>query len=231
MNIYRYNTLYDKTTDGVCMDIDQSTLKRIIDMTAVKVLAEQGRLFVPVAVPNRHIHLCLEDMEKLFGKGYVLHKIRDLNQPGQYVCEEKVTLVGPKGRLDGVRVLGPLRKETQAEISLTDSYKLGTPPCIRMSGDLMGTPGCRLLGRNGEIEIPRGVIIATRHLHLSKEEAALFGLKDKDTVKFKCRGIRETTLENVVVRIGEGHSLEGHIDTDEANGAGLLCGQLLELIK
>ena len=154
-----------------------------------------------------------------------------MSQPGQFACKETLTIVGPKGRIEGVRVLGPERPETQVEVSLTDTYKLGIKPTVKMSGDVAGTPGCRLVGPTGEAELLKGVIAAARHLHMSEEEAALFGLKSGDIVSAKKTGVRETTFGNIPVRSGKGHSLELHLDTDEANAAGIKNGDLLELIR
>jgi putative phosphotransacetylase len=213
------------------MEADKAKIKRIVDIAVATALAKGGKFYVPVAVSNRHMHICQEDIEKLFGKGYSLSRGRELNQPGQYASEEKVTVIGPKGKIENVRILGPIRKETQVEVSLTDAYKLGIEPMIRMSGDLIGTPGCKLAGPMGETTISRGVILSARHLHLSAEEASVFGLKNKDVVRIRMQGVRALVFENVVVRSGEGHSMEMHIDTDEANAAGITCGQLLELIR
>ena len=212
--------------------MQECELKRIIELAILKTLAEtQGEYYVPVASSNRHIHLCRNDMEALFGKNYELKKMRNLIQPGQFACEEKVAIITPKGRIAGVRVLGPLRKQTQVEISATDSYKLGIPLCIRMSGDLEGSPGCRIEGPLGEIEINKGVIISARHLHMSQEEANIFGLKNKDIVKVRKQGVRSVTFDNIVVRAGEGHSLELHLDTDEANAAGIEKREFLKLVR
>jgi len=212
--------------------MDENALKRTITLSVIKkYIAENKGCYVPVAVSNRHVHLCAADMEALFGKGHSLKKLRDLIQPEQFACEETVTLVGPKGNMEKMRVLGPLRKETQVEISLTDSYKVGIKPFVRMSGELNGTPGAKLIGPAGEVTLQKGVIVAARHLHMSAEEASWYGLKTGDIVSVKKTGARALTFGNVVVRAGDGHALEMHIDTDEANAAGMLCGELLELTK
>lgn len=187
--------------------------------------------YIPVAISGRHIHLCQKDVDALFGIGHTLTRMRDLVQPGQYACEEKVTLVGPKGRLEGVRVLGPARPETQAEISQTDSYKVGISPVVRMSGNIDGTPGCTLIGPKGEIRIDHGVIVAARHLHINGAQAQAYGLVNGQVINVKKTGIREIVFGNVVVRSGDAHELEMHIDTDEANAAGLTCGELLKIVK
>lgn len=212
--------------------MDYGAVRRLVEISILKELAQLGRgYFVPVTVSNRHVHLCTADMEALFGRGYALAKLRDLGQPGQYVCGEQVALKGPKGSIEKIRVLGPARRETQIEILLSDSYKLGIEPAIRMSGDLADTPGGVLVGPAGSVELKRGVIVAARHLHMSAEEAGCYGLKDGDKVSVKKGGERSLLFGNVVVRAGAGHSLEAHIDTDEANAAGMHCGELLELIR
>lgn len=177
------------------------------------------------------MHLSSEHVEKLFGKGYKLKPIRPLSQPQQFACEEKVTLVGTSGAISGIRVLGPERKETQVEISVTDSYQLGVKPVVRMSGDLKDTPGSKLIGPYGEIEIPYGVIVSARHLHLSDEEAGWYGLKDGDVVKMRKAGLRGIEFSNIIVRVGSMHSLEVHLDTDEANASGIKNGELLLIEK
>lgn len=211
--------------------MNDNELKRKIEIEVLKQLTKSGRYCVPAAISARHVHLSLTSVEALFGSGYRLRKFRDLSQPGQFACEEQITLIGPKGSIEKVRVLGPERRDTQAEISVTDSLKLGIEPVVRMSGDIEGTPGGKLIGPAGEVTLHKGVIIAVRHLHMSAEEAAAYGLKNGDIVSVKKAGAREMIFGNVAVRSGEGHSLEMHMDTDEANAAGMLCGELLELIK
>ena len=193
--------------------------------------AAQGEYYVPAAASARHIHLSENDVAALFGAGYALRPFKPLSQPGQFAAEEKVDIVGPRGSIKGVRVLGPARKDTQVELSLTDAYKLGIKPVVRMSGDIGFTPGAKLLGPNGSVELPQGVIISARHLHISKGEAVAYGLKDGDVISLKKGGARETVFGNVLVRCGDGHSLEVHLDTDEANGALLNNGDLLEIIR
>lgn len=197
---------------------------------AANLIENKQGFYVPTAISGRHVHLCQMDIDTLFGKGYKLTWQRDLVQPGQYVCEEKVTLTGKKGQIAVVRVLGPARTHTQVEISQTDSYKVGITPVLRMSGDIKGTPGCILKGPKGEVELSQGVIVAARHLHMSAAQAAQYGLVNGQVVSIKKAGIRETIFGNVVIRSGDGHELELHIDTDEANAAGMTCGELLELM-
>ena len=192
-------------------------------------MAKLGHAYAPVMSSNRHCHLSREDTDRLFGPGYQLTKLRDLVQPGQFACNEKVTLETPKGAVS-LRVVGPIRKETQVELSLTDSAKLGLKPPVRMSGRLEGSPGCVLKQGDRSITIPRGVIVAARHIHMSAEEAAAYGVKNGDTVSLRVEGERALTLENVIVRCGDGHVLEVHIDKDEANACGLEDGTLCRVL-
>lgn len=186
---------------------------------------------LPIAMSNRHIHLSEKDIEVLYGEGYQLTKFKDLSQPGQYATNEKVDVVGPKGILKGVRVLGPARKQTQIEISLTDSFVLGIKPPVRDSGDLAGSPGVKIVGPKGEVELAEGVIIASRHIHMHTDDAADFQVKDNERVMIKTSGERGLIFDNVLVRVHPSYGLEMHVDIDEGNAAGLKNGDMVELIK
>lgn len=186
---------------------------------------------VPIGMSNRHIHLSKEDLEALFGKGYELTERNPLSQPGQYAAEEKVDLVGPKNTIKGVRVLGPTRSATQVEISISDSFVLGVEPVIRNSGDIKGTPGIKIVGPKGEVDLKEGVIVAARHIHMHTDEARELGLKDGDVVKVKTNGARALIFDNVLIRSGEGHKLEMHVDIEEGNAAGVKNGDLVSIIK
>ena len=212
--------------------MDKGAVQRSVQLAVSEALFRKtGRIFVPVASSARHIHLCRADVEKLFGKGYQLQKFRDLSQPGQFACKEQLTVVGPKGQLQKVRVLGPERKATQVEIAFTDSFALGIRPPVRMSGKTAGTPVCKLIGPAGEADISEGVIVAARHLHLSAAQAAMFGLKDGQSVSLRSEGKRAVVFENVIVRAGNGHDMEVHIDTDEANAAAMAGSTMMEVIR
>lgn len=176
---------------------------------------------VEVGLSNKHLHLKDEDIEILFGKGHKLTPTKDLKQPGQFACEEKVDIVGPKGTLKGIRVLGPARPETQIELAMTDARGIGISAPIRESGKLDGTPGCKLIGPAGEVELDHGVIIALRHVHLNPAQAEEAGVKDKQVVSIKVEGERGLVFDNVLVRAGDAHEREIHLDTDEGNAAGL----------
>ncbi|QGG49343.1 phosphate propanoyltransferase [Heliorestis convoluta] len=174
---------------------------------------------VPVGVSNKHIHLSQNHLEQLFGPGHKLTELKPLYQPGHYACKEVLTIAGPKGIIPNVRVLGPLRSQTQVEVSRTDSYLLGIKPPLRDSGDLEGSAGCILMGPKGTVVLEEGVIIAARHIHCSPEEAEALQLKDKDRVNLSVAGERSVIFNNVLVRVAHGLRLELHVDTDEANAS------------
>jgi len=184
----------------------------------------------PVGVSNRHLHIDQKTLDTLFGEGYVLTNMKDLSQPGQYACEEKVEVVGPKGSLT-MRILGPVRSRTQVEISISDSFTLGVPAMIRNSGNIEGTPGAILRGPKGEVEISEGVIVAARHVHLHTSDAERFGIRDKDIVKLCSNGDRAVVFENVLCRVHDEFALDIHLDLDEANAAAIKNGQEMEIIR
>lgn len=187
---------------------------------------------VPVGVSNRHIHLSAEHLEILFGKGYELTPIKDLSQPGQFACKEQLTIVGPSLRpIEGVRVLGPIRKASQVEISRTDSFILKVKPPVRESGDIAGSAPITIIGPKGTVTLSEGCIIANRHIHMSEEEGKAFGLKDGDYVTVEVNGERRTTFYDVQVRVNKAFRLEMHIDTDDANAAGIGNGFKVKIIK
>lgn len=174
---------------------------------------------VPIGVSNRHIHLSQDDLEALFGKTYVLTHQKELSQPGQCAAKETVTLVGPKGTLERVRVLGPVRKKTQVEISASDCLKLGIKPVIRDSGQHAGTPGIEIVGPQGNVKLESGVMVANRHIHLNLKQASDWSLKDGDRVRVKIQSNRPIIFEDVLVRVDEHYHKEMHLDLDEANAA------------
>ena len=186
-----------------------------------------------VSISARHIHLTDADVETLFGKGKTLTKMKDLYQDGFYAANETVMLIGPRKRmLPSVRILGPTRKESQVELSYTDAISLGIDPPVRESGKLDGTPGCVLVGPAGVVELKKGVIRAARHVHMGPEDAAFYGVKDKDMMKLRVEsGVCSVVFEDVLVRVGKGIKLEVHLDTDEGNAVDLEHAQKIELIK
>lgn len=186
---------------------------------------------VIVETSARHIHVSQADLETLFGQGYQLTNKKDLSQPGQFACVEKVTVVGPKGQ-QNMSILGPTRNETQVEVSLTDARTLGIKALVRESGDIEGTSGCKLVGPAGEVEIACGVIAAKRHIHMTSADAQEFGVQDKDVVSVKVTTDgRSLTFGDVVCRVSDSYALAMHIDTDEANAAGIAGPCQGEIIK
>ena len=187
---------------------------------------DQSQTPIPVEISAHHVHLSQADVEKLFGTGHQLTPQHELSQPGQFACVEKVDLVGPKGRIANVRVLGPTRKETQVEIAMTEQFKLGVLTPIRESGDLCSTPGITLEGPVGSANIEHGVICAQRHIHMSPEDALRFRVRDRYVVRVRVEGDRELVFGDVVVRVSPTYSLAMHIDTDEGNAANIRNGML-----
>lgn len=210
--------------------MDEAVIRQTIETIVCEQFARKGLFFVPVASSNRHIHLSREHVDLLFGKGYTLKKLRDLKQPGQYACEEQVVFETPKGSLK-LRVVGPIRPDTQIELSSSECIKLGLPICIRMSGDIKGTPGGKLTTANGSVVLKEGVMVAARHLHLSEEQSKIYGLKTNDKVRLFVEGDRAAVFENVVVRCGKGHTLEAHIDIEEANAVMLSKNAICRIEK
>ena len=174
-----------------------------------------------VETSARHVHVTEEQLSVLFGEGYQLTKKKDLSQPGQFASNERVTVVGPKGQMPNISILGPVRKAAQVELSMTDARKLGIAAPVRESGDLDGTPGCTIIGPEGQVEIEQGVIVAKRHIHLNLEEAEEYELEDKQVVSVRIdTPDRSLVFADVVVRVSPKFSAAMHIDTDESNAAG-----------
>ena len=212
------------------MAYDPKLLEEIV--RCVMAAANENDNTVPVGVSNRHIHLSKDDVETLFGPGYELTPLKDLSQPGQFACKETLTLIGPAMRpIEGVRVLGPVRKVSQVEISRTDSFVLKVKPPVRESGDIAGSAPITIVGPKGVVTLKEGCIIANRHIHMSEEEGAQFGLKDGDYVTVEVNGERRTTFYDVQVRVNKAFRLEMHIDTDDANAAGIGNGTKVKVIK
>lgn len=187
---------------------------------------------VLVEISAHHVHVSEADLEILFGKGHKLTNKKDLSQPGQFACEERVTVVGPKREIKGVSILGPCRPQTQVEISLTEARSIGVVAPIRESGDLAGSPGCKLVGPCGEVEITEGVIAAKRHIHMTPEDAEKYGIVDKQivSVEIPTEG-RSLVFGDVVARVSPSYALAMHLDTDEANAAaipGSTTGEILD---
>ena len=214
------------------MERNQQTYDMFVQLVTRLVIEELEKFqrSVPIGVSNRHIHLDRADMDALFGQDSELTFKKELGQPGQYAAEETVTLHGPKGELGRVRVLGPLRSESQVEVSVTDGFALGVRPPIRESGKLKGTPGVTIVGPKGSIEKDTGTIAALRHIHLDPETAQRIGVKDKQMVKVEIGGLRGGIFHNVLIRVSEQFAPEMHIDVDEANAFGVKNGDRAYII-
>ena len=195
-------------------------------MEQIQMLTEQlvHRLFVELEASGRHVHVTREQAQTLFGHG--LTPRRPLSQPGQYLANERVTVVGPKGTFENVAVLGPERKKAQVEISLTDGRTLGLEAPVRLSGDVSGTPGVTLIGPAGTVTLNQGVIAAQRHIHLTPEDARNFGVKDKQVVKLQTFTARPVIFQDVAVRVSPEFASYVHLDYDEANACGFAKGDL-----
>ncbi|MEG0641455.1 ethanolamine utilization phosphate acetyltransferase EutD [Clostridium sp.] len=203
-------------------------LNSIIDEVVKRVRDEA---FIDVEASGRHVHLSKEDVERLFGIGYKLTKIKDLSQPGQFACKERVTIKGPKGSIKNVVVLGPTREESQVEVSLTDSLALGIKPPIKISGEILNTPGVTIESDRAAVNLTKGLIAAKRHIHLSNEDAKKFEVKNNDLVKVKVFGERPLIFDDVVIRVSEKYKTFMHIDYDEANACGFKRGTFARIIK
>lgn len=188
-----------------------------------------GRLFIEIEASGRHVHVTKEQAKVLFGHG--LTPKRPLSQPGQFLAQERLSVIGPKGEFQGVAVLGPERKDAQVEISLTDARHLGVAPPIRLSGEVEDTPGITLLGPLGRVELTRGLMIAKRHIHLSPKEGERFGVRDKQVVRFQTFTARPCILEDMVVRIRPDFAPAVHLDYDEANAVGFQPGDLGRILQ
>jgi putative phosphotransacetylase len=218
------------------MDISKEQIAELVKRALVEITTEaktaKAENGIPIGVSNRHIHLSRNDLETLFGKGYELTPIKDLSQPGQYACKEQLTIVGPSMRpIENVRVLGPVRKASQVEISMTDSYILKVKPPVRESGKIKDSAPIRIVGPKGIVELNEGCIIANRHIHMSPDEAKVFGLSDGDYVDIDVNGKRKTRWFDVQVRVDKDFRLEMHVDTDDANSAGIGNGFIVTIAK
>lgn len=210
-------------------NILDEVVKQVMLVLEKNTSPEQRNGNIPVGVSNRHIHLSAEHIEILFGAGHTLTQQKDLKQVGEFAAAETVTMVGPKGVIRGVRVLGPVRKRTQAEISRTDGFSLGVVPPLRDSGDIEQSASVTIVGTQGSVTLTEGLICATRHIHMHTDDARHFGVSDGERVAVETSGTRATTLRNVLVRVHPDFRLEFHIDTDEANATGLKNGDVVTL--
>lgn len=208
------------TTDKAMIP-DERLVRELVREIMAQLTIQQDNV-IPVELSARHVHLCQDDVDRLFaGK---LTPVRELSQPNQYLCEEKVRLIGPKGIIDRVAVLGPVRKTSQVEISLTDARTLGIETPLRQSGDTHGTPGVILASSHGIVSLDQGVIVAGRHIHMPTVDAARFRVSDREKVSVRVQGNRPVIMEDVLVRVSDDFRLAMHIDLDEGNGCGCLNG-------
>ena len=200
----------------------------IIDEVIKRVKKEA---FIEVEASGRHVHLCEEHINILFGRDYELTKIKDLSQPGQYACKERVTITGPKGSLKNVIVLGPARKATQVEVSLTDATVLGIKAPVKESGKIENTPGITISTERASITVDKGVIVAKRHIHMTPEDAEKFGVKDKEIIQAKVYGNRPLIFDDVVIRVSPDFRTYMHVDYEEANACGFTKGTVCRIVK
>ncbi len=222
-----------RETQGSTANVASAVVAALNGTNAVEQAIQPRKSELVVSISARHVHLTDADVETLFGKGKTLTKMKDLYQDGFFAANETVMLIGPRKRmLPSVRILGPTRKESQVELSFTDAISLGLDPPVRESGKLDGTPGCVLVGPAGVVELKKGVIRAARHVHMAPEEAAYYGVKDKEMMKLRVQsGVCSVVFEDVLVRIGKNIKLEVHLDTDEGNAVDLEHATKVELIK
>lgn len=205
-----------------------ASVDQLVD-TIVQALKKE--LFIEVEASGRHVHLSRADVDTLFGVGYKLTPVKELSQPGQYACAERVTISGPKGSIKNVVVLGPERKASQVEVSLTDALALGVKAPIRQSGDITGTPEIRVSNGDKEVKLSQGLIVAKRHMHITPEDANRFHVTDGEIVKVKVFGARPLIFDDLVVRVSKDFRTYIHIDYDEANACGFTKGTLGMIIK
>ena len=206
------------------------SFENLIDKVIDRIQNELDSSF-EVEASGRHVHLSRKELDALFGTGYELTKVKDLSQPGQYASKERLTVVGPKGAFHNVVILGPVRKESQVEISLTDCLQLGVKAPIRESGDMEGTPGIVLVNGDKSVSLDKGLIVAKRHVHMTPEDAEKIGVKNHDIVKVKVEGARPLIFDDVVIRVSPKFATYMHIDYDEANACGFSKGIRGRIIK
>jgi putative phosphotransacetylase len=215
--------------------ISRADVEKIVRQVVLEHLARGSQPAAPVLTVHasaRHMHVCREDLDRLYGPGHELTVDRPLFQEGNYAARETVTLIGPRGRvISNLRILGPMRKESQIELAFTDAISLGLEIPIRISGDIKGTPGAVVMGPKGVVELKQGVIRAGIHVHMNPAEALHFGVKQGGLMKLRVGGAAGLTFDRVVVRIDERSRLNVHMDTDEANACGLHLAKDIELIK
>ncbi len=212
-------------------DVERITREVLRRLRGDAVGAARPTSGIPVTISARHVHLARSVLDRLYGEGYELSKLRDLGQPGQFAAVETVTVVGRSMRaLERVRILGPVRPYTQVELARTDAIRLGIDPPVRKSGDLAGSEPITLVGPAGSVELKEGAIRATRHIHMTERDARAYGVRDGDMVRVRFPGVRAIVLENVLIRVGDNAALELHLDTDDANAADVRPPMTVEIL-
>ncbi|RHW65916.1 phosphate propanoyltransferase [Clostridium botulinum] len=216
------------------MDNCEEVLKLLLEAVKGKELnnaVNRNSSEIPVGISNRHIHLSQKDLDSLFGENYGLTKIKDLSQPGQYACKEVVTICGPKGAIEKIRILGPVRSKTQVEVLAGDCIKLGAVSHVKLSGDLNRTSPITIVGPKGSIQLEEGLIVAQRHIHMTPEDAQNLGVHDGEIVSIKFEDLRGGIYNNVAVRANDASSLECHLDIEEANAMGINSKSKVTIVK
>ncbi|MBD5638403.1 phosphate propanoyltransferase [Clostridium botulinum] len=216
------------------MDNCEEVLKLLLEAVKGKELnnaVNRNSSEIPVGISNRHIHLSQKDLDSLFGENYGLTKIKDLSQPGQYACKEVVTICGPKGAIEKIRILGPVRSKTQVEVLAGDCIKLGAVSHVKLSGDLNRTSPITIVGPKGSVQLEEGLIVAQRHIHMTPEDAQSLGVHDGEIVSIKFEDLRGGIYNNVAVRANDASSLECHLDIEEANAMGINSKSKVTIVK
>ncbi|APH20343.1 MULTISPECIES: phosphate propanoyltransferase [Clostridium] len=216
------------------MDNCEEVLKLLLEAVKGKELnnaVNRNSSEIPVGISNRHIHLSQKDLDSLFGENYGLTKIKDLSQPGQYACKEVVTICGPKGAIEKIRILGPVRSKTQVEVLAGDCIKLGAVSHVKLSGDLNRTSPITIVGPKGSVQLEEGLIVAQRHIHMTPEDAQNLGVHDGEIVSIKFEDLRGGIYNNVAVRANDASSLECHLDIEEANAMSINSKSKVTIVK
>ncbi|MBN7774580.1 phosphate propanoyltransferase [Clostridium aminobutyricum] len=215
------------------MDNCEAILKLLLEAVQSAAPAEKkdDSNEIQVGISNRHVHLSQADLDTLFGEGYQMTKMKDLSQPGQYACKETVTICGPKGAIEKVRILGPVRSKTQVEVLTGDCIKMGAKAVAKLSGDLVGTPGITIIGPRGSVQTKEGLIVAQRHIHMTPQDAQHFGVHDGQIVCIQFEGSRGGIYSNVAIRANDASALECHIDTEEGNAMSINSMSKITIIK
>ena len=226
-----YNTLVDNITKKILQELAQRE-KPSWEVQSQKPLSSANGKLLPIGISARHVHLTREVFEQLYGRGKEITVYTELYQPGEFASAEVITLIGPRLRaIQDVRILGPFREYTQVELSRTDGVALGIDPPVRKSGDLKGSEPIILVGPAGAVSLKEGAICANRHVHINPQDAERLEVKDDGIVKVRVSGVRAITFENVQIRVSDKFLLQMHLDTDDANAAGVKCGESAELVK